>query len=159
MGTLEKMAMLQVIDGKWRDHLREMDDLKEGIHLRGYGQKDPLVEYKTEAFKMFMELMELISDEVLGIVFKFFPERIEQLPTQRGRRPLRREDMVMTHEPSTGSGFQANREPVAAGAGEQPLQAGARPQKIQPIRVAEKVGRNDPCPCGSGKKYKNCHGA
>ncbi len=159
MAALERMAVLQVIDNKWRDHLREMDDLKEGIHLRGYGQKDPLVEYKTEAFKMFMELMELIADEVLNIVFKFFPERPEQVPVQRGRRPFRREDMVLTHESALGVGFRANREPVPAAAGPQHAQTGARPQKVMPIRVAEKVGRNDPCPCGSGKKYKNCHGA
>src|SRR3990170_4061179 len=109
MSTLEKMAMLQVIDAKWRDHLREMDDLKEGIHLRGYGQKDPLVEYKTEAFKMFMELMGLVQDDALNIVFKFFPERVEQVPVQRGRRPMRREDMVMTHESALGAGFEANK--------------------------------------------------
>ena len=158
MSTLEKMAMLQVIDAKWRDHLREMDDLKEGIHLRGYGQKDPLVEYKGEAFKMFMELMGLISNEALNIVFKYFPERIEQVPAQRTRRPLRREDMVMTHESATGAGLVANKEPVPGGGNGQPMHAGGRPPKIQPIRVGEKVGRNDPCPCGSGKKYKNCHG-
>jgi len=158
MGTLEKMAMLQVIDAKWRDHLREMDDLKEGIHLRGYGQKDPLVEYKGEAFKMFMSLMEIVADEVVNVVFKFFPERIDQLPAQRGRRPFRREDLVMSHESALGAGFDGSREAVPAGGGE-PMQAGQRGQKIQPVRVAEKVGRNDPCPCGSGKKYKNCHGA
>jgi len=159
MSTLEKMAMLQVIDAKWRDHLREMDDLKEGIHLRGYGQKDPLVEYKTEAFKMFMELMELISNDALNIVFKFFPERVEQVPVQRGRRPMRREDMVMTHESALGAGFEGNKEAVPGGGNGQQGQAGPRPPKVQPIRVGEKVGRNDPCPCGSGKKYKNCHGA
>ncbi|MEX1140217.1 MAG: preprotein translocase subunit SecA [Bacteroidota bacterium] len=158
MGTLEKMAMLQVIDAKWRDHLREMDDLKEGIHLRGYGQKDPLVEYKAEAFKMFMTLMEIVADEVVNVVFKFFPERIDQLPAQRGRRPLRREDLVMSHESAIGAGFDGSSEAVPAGEG-QPMRAGQRSQKIQPVRVAEKVGRNDPCPCGSGKKYKNCHGA
>ncbi|MEP0821223.1 MAG: preprotein translocase subunit SecA [Ignavibacterium sp.] len=158
MGRLEKMAMLQVIDSKWRDHLREMDDLKEGIHLRGYGQKDPLVEYKTEAFKMFMNLMELVADEVLSIVFKFFPERVDQIPTQRARRPVR--DLVMTHDSALGAGFEANREPVPAGGDGQQFQAGGRPaQKIQPVRVGAKIGRNDPCPCGSGKKYKNCHGA
>jgi len=158
MGMLERMAMLQVIDAKWRDHLREMDDLKEGIHLRGYGQKDPLVEYKTEAFRMFMELMDLIEDEVIDIVFKFFPETPEQLPAQRARRPVRPQEMVMTHESALGAGFQANREPIPAGATEH-AQAGKGPQKQQPVRVGAKIGRNDPCPCGSGKKYKNCHGA
>jgi preprotein translocase subunit SecA len=158
MGMLERMAMLQVIDAKWRDHLREMDDLKEGIHLRGYGQKDPLVEYKTEAFRMFMELMDLIEDEAIDIVFKFFPETPEQLPAQRARRPVRAQEMVMTHESALGAGFQANREPIPAGATEH-AQAGKGPQKQQPVRVGAKIGRNDPCPCGSGKKYKNCHGA
>jgi preprotein translocase subunit SecA len=158
MGMLERMAMLQVIDAKWRDHLREMDDLKEGIHLRGYGQKDPLVEYKTEAFRMFMELMDLIEDEAIDIVFKFFPETPEQLPTQRARRPLRPQEMVMTHESALGAGFQGNREPIPAGATEH-AQAGKGPQKQLPVRVGAKIGRNDPCPCGSGKKYKNCHGA
>jgi preprotein translocase subunit SecA len=161
MRTLEKIMTLQVIDSKWRDHLREMDDLKEGIHLRGYGQKDPLVEYKTESFKMFMELMDLIEEEVTSLVFKLYPERPEQLPPQRGRRPLRREDMVLTHESALGSGFIGNREAVPAGGGgnsARGVQPG-QPQKVQQIRVAEKIGRNDPCPCGSGKKYKNCHGA
>ena len=160
MARLERMAMLQVIDTKWRDHLREMDDLKEGIHLRGYGQKDPLIEYKTEAFKMFMVLMEQIADEVITIVFKFFPERPEQIQVQRPRRPVRAQDMVLTHESSTGAGFQANREPIASGPSEHHGPSARAPQqKQQPIRVEEKVGRNDPCPCGSGKKYKNCHGA
>ncbi len=154
MGTLEKIAMLQVIDAKWRDHLREMDDLKEGIHLRGYGQRDPLVEYKSEGFKMFMELMKMIGDEVVSMVFKLYPERPEQLPTQRIRRPRQ---VMLSHESAQGAGFQgpptADREPVS-GDGRAP--AG---QKLQPVRVGEKIGRNDPCPCGSGKKYKNCHGA
>ena len=157
MGMLERMAMLQVIDNKWRDHLREMDDLKEGIHLRGYGQKDPLVEYKTEAFKMFMVLMEQIADEVVNIVFKFFPETPEQIPTQRTRRPLRTQEMTMTHESALGAGFEGNREAIPAGGTGAP-QPAKPPQKQAPVHVEEKVGRNDPCPCGSGKKYKNCHG-
>ena len=159
MTTLEKMAMLQVIDMKWRDHLREMDDLKEGIHLRGYGQRDPLVEYKTESFKMFMELMDLIADEVLNMIFKLYPERTEQLPVQRGRRPVRREDMVLTHDSALGAGFAANKEPISSTEGPQKAQEPKNVQRVQQIRVAPKIGRNDPCPCGSGKKYKNCHGA
>ena len=160
MATLEKMVTLQVIDSKWREHLREMDDLKEGIHLRGYGQKDPLVEYKTEAFKMFMELMELIENETLSMVFKLYPERPEQLPTQRLRRPV---NMTLSKDSATGAGFEGNREPVpgeeARGPGG-PVGRGPTPppRPQQPVRVEEKVGRNDPCPCGSGKKYKNCHG-
>ncbi|MBI5464293.1 MAG: preprotein translocase subunit SecA [Ignavibacteriales bacterium] len=155
MATLEKMAMLQVIDSKWRDHLREMDDLKEGIHLRGYGQKDPLVEYKGESFRMFMELMDLISDDVLGMVFKLYPERADQLPAHRVRRPV---NITFTHDSALGAGLAANREPVS-GDEARHVGVGGPPRKVQPIRVAEKIGRNDPCPCGSGKKYKNCHGA
>ncbi|MCU0411415.1 MAG: preprotein translocase subunit SecA [Bacteroidetes bacterium] len=159
MSTLERMAMLQVIDSKWRDHLREMDDLKEGIHLRGYGQKDPLVEYKSESFRMFMELMDLIASDVLNMVFKLYPERPEQLPIARPRRPLRREDMTLTHASADGAGFAAARQPIP-GAGHEGEGREAPPaaNKVQPVRVADKVGRNDPCPCGSGKKYKNCHG-
>ena len=158
MSMLEKMAMLQVIDNKWRDHLREMDDLKEGIHLRGYGQKDPLVEYKGEAFKMFIELMELIASDVLNMVFKLYPERPEQMQMQRGRRQTRHEDMVLTHDSATGAGFAANKEPVPSGDGQQRAQQPGN-QRVQQIRVGPKTGRNEPCPCGSGKKYKNCHGA
>jgi preprotein translocase subunit SecA len=159
MATLEKMVMLQVIDSKWRDHLREMDDLKEGIHLRGYGQRDPLVEYKTESFKMFMELMDLIANDALDMVFKLYPERMEELPAQRARRPVRREEMTLTHDSALGAGFAGNKEPVSAASGPQRTQEPRAGQKVQQIRVAPKIGRNDPCPCGSGKKYKNCHGA
>jgi preprotein translocase subunit SecA len=159
MGELEKMVMLQVIDTKWRDHLREMDDLKEGIHLRGYGQKDPLVEYKGEAFKMFMELMDLIASEVLNLVFKLYPEKPEQLPIQRSRRPMRREEMVLTHDSALGAGFASNKEPVHSNDERQRHSNVQTGQRVQQIRVAPKVGRNEPCPCGSGKKYKNCHGA
>jgi preprotein translocase subunit SecA len=159
MTMLEKMAMLQVIDEKWRDHLREMDDLKEGIHLRGYGQKDPLVEYKGEAFKMFMELMDMIATDSLNMVFKFYPEHTEQLPTQRARRSTRREDIVLTHDSAIGAGFATNKAPVTSTDGPQRAQQQSSGQKVQQIRSGPKIGRNDPCPCGSGKKYKNCHGS
>ena len=159
MGTLEKMVSLQVIDARWRDHLRELDELKEGIHLRGYGQKDPLIEYKGEAFKMFMELIAMVADQTLDMVFKMFPERLEELPAARARRPVRPENLVLSHESAMGAGYRESKEPVPSGAGPQAARAPERSQKQQPIRVAEKVGRNDPCPCGSGKKYKNCHGA
>jgi preprotein translocase subunit SecA len=151
VARIEKMVVLQVIDEKWKDHLREMDDLKEGIHLRAYGQKDPLVEYKTEGFRMFMDLLDQINTETVGLVFKLFPAVAQPLPVRGPQRP---QQIRATHEASTGLGFQANREPVAGGTGTQPPRAG----KPQPIQVGEKIGRNDPCPCGSGKKYKQCHG-
>jgi preprotein translocase subunit SecA len=152
MAQLEKMVVLQVIDEKWKDHLREMDDLKEGIHLRAYGQKDPLVEYKTEAFRMFMDLLDLMNTEILTSVFRLFPAAVQQMPSRVAQRPP--QQIRLSHDSALGMGFQANREPIPGAAGEGPPQAG----KAQPVRVGEKIGRNDPCPCGSGKKFKHCHG-
>jgi preprotein translocase subunit SecA len=158
MGNMEKLVMLQTIDSKWRDHLREMDDLKEGIHLRGYGQKDPLVEYKTEAFKMFMEMMEMLSDEVSSMAFKLYPERIEQLPAQRARR-LPPRNLQMTHANADGAGLYGAEESLPPAHQRAGQQSGRPPGvKQTPVVVGEKIGRNDPCPCGSGKKYKACHG-
>jgi len=152
MGRIEKMVVLQVIDEKWKDHLREMDDLKEGIHLRAYGQKDPLVEYKTEGFRMFMELLEMIDSEIVSTVFKLFPAPTQELPIRGPQRPP--QVVRTTHDSALGMGFQANREPVPGSSGGDP----SKPGKPQPVQVGEKIGRNDPCPCGSGKKYKQCHG-
>jgi preprotein translocase subunit SecA len=156
MGNVERLAMLQVIDVRWKEHLREMDDLKEGIHLRAYGQKDPILEYKGEAFNMFIEMIGMINREALNLVFKLFPETTEQMPMPRARRPLHREQLTMTHDAATGLGFHANREPVEGSDNTRVAQPSA--PKVQQLRADEKIGRNDPCPCGSGKKYKNCHG-
>jgi preprotein translocase subunit SecA len=159
---LEKMVTLQVIDEKWKDHLREMDDLKEGIHMRAYGQKDPLIEYKGEAFRMFTQLLEFITTETIQLIFKLYPTVAQPVPVRRARTP-RQEEMQLTHQESVGMGLSASRpmqsndepaspEEAQRGGGQRPV------KKIQPIHVGEKVGRNDPCPCGSGKKYKQCHG-
>ncbi|HUL43201.1 MAG TPA: preprotein translocase subunit SecA [Bacteroidota bacterium] len=157
--NLERMVSLQVIDERWKDHLREMDDLKEGIHLRAYGQKDPIVEYKTEAFNMFVELLDLVSNDSLNLVFKLFPQQAEEETVRRQPRVRRPQQMTLTHAASQGMGFQANHEPAereeSGGDAAPQRQTAAKPQ---PVHVGEKVGRNDPCPCGSGKKYKNCHG-
>jgi preprotein translocase subunit SecA len=144
MARLERYAMLSVIDQKWKEHLREMDDLKEGIGLRAYGQKDPLVEYKGESFKLFVTLLDEIRNDVVSFSFKFFPHAPGEVQQQR-RQPVTR--MTESKQVATNIGLQAPRQgsPQVAG-------------KMQPIQVAEKVGRNDPCPCGSGKKYKQCHG-
>jgi preprotein translocase subunit SecA len=147
MARLERYAVLSVIDHKWKEHLREMDDLKEGIGLRAYGQKDPLVEYKGEAFKLFVMLLEQIRDEVVSFAFKFFPQAPDEIQSRR-RQPARR--MVISKQDTTNIGLSGNRTPAEG----EPQQAG----KLQPVQVDEKIGRNDPCPCGSGKKYKNCHG-
>jgi len=143
MSRLERYAMLSVIDQKWKEHLREMDDLKEGIGLRAYGQKDPLVEYKAESFKLFVSLLEQIRNEVVSFSFKFFPHAPGEVQQQR-RQPLTR----MTESKAVTTNIGLQQKPSSAQV------AG----KLQPVKVMEKVGRNDPCPCGSGKKYKNCHG-
>lgn len=142
MARLERYATLHVIDEKWKDHLREMDDLKEGIGLRAYGQKDPLLEYKGEAFKLFITLVEEIRNEIVSFCFKFFPQQPEEI--QNRRIPVQRMNMV---KDSTGDlGLQGGED------------EGAKRGKQQPIKVEVKIGRNDPCHCGSGKKYKQCHG-
>lgn len=146
MARLERYAMLSVIDQKWKEHLREMDDLKEGIGLRAYGQKDPLVEYKGESFKLFVTLLEEIRNDVVSFSFKFFPHAPAEVQQQR-RQPASR--ITESKQVTTNIGLQAGQRQVAS-----PQHAG----KVQPVRVMEKVGRNDPCPCGSGKKYKQCHG-
>jgi preprotein translocase subunit SecA len=146
MAALERYSVLTVIDQKWKEHLREMDDLKEGIGLRAYGQKDPLIEYKGEAYNLFISLLNQIRNETVSSVFKFFPQNPNEVPEQR-RRPARGR-LIETKQNTVGIGMSKNpgqSDPATAG-------------KIQPIRVEEKVGRNDPCPCGSGKKYKQCHG-
>ncbi len=144
MRQLERFAMLRAIDEKWREHLYEMDQLKEGIGLRAYGQKDPLIEYKSEGFRMFKEMLAAIDEQVLEFVIK---AQVAEPPPVRRRMPPQ---MTTVHHATTGMGFASR-----GGAQPQPQQAG----KPQPIVVEQKIGRNDPCPCGSGKKYKKCHGA
>ena len=142
MARLERYAVLSVLDHKWKEHLREMDDLKEGIGLRAYGQKDPLIEYKGEAFKLFVELLNQIRNESVSFAFKFFPQAAEEVQRRR-TAPIR----MMESKQSTENIGLSNRPPQTNPEG-----------KVQTVRVENKIGRNDPCPCGSGKKYKQCHG-
>jgi preprotein translocase subunit SecA len=144
MARLEQFAVLNTIDNKWRDHLREMDDLKEGIGLRAYGQKDPLLEYKAEAYNLFITLLEELRNEVVTFCFKFWPQAPVEVQSRRTAPATR----IQTIKDSADNlGLRAT----------QPEGAQSN-VKAKPIRVEPKVGRNDPCPCGSGKKYKNCHG-
>ncbi len=151
MARIERYAVLSVIDDKWKEHLREMDDLKEGIHLRAYGQKDPLVEYKTEAFNLFVTLLESIRNETIFFCFKFFPQAPEEIQQKRRQQPVQR--MRQIKDSAQGMGVRGGN---GEGAEEARAAIGGKPQ---PVVAEEKVGRNDPCPCGSGKKFKNCHGA
>tara|TARA_Y100000588_G_scaffold394329_1_gene514213 strand:+ start:93 stop:3302 length:3210 start_codon:yes stop_codon:yes gene_type:complete len=148
---LERMVYLSIIDEKWKEHLREMDDLKEGIGLRGYGQKDPLVEYKREGFGMFVELLDDINRETVRTLYRI---PIDEAPA----RPRTTSRLSLVHEDAAGMGFAPVAPPppqeTATNASE-----GEGRQKQRPVRVEAKVGRNDPCPCGSRKKYKRCHGA
>lgn len=137
MRFLEKTFMLQVIDHHWKDHLLGMDHLRDGIGLRGYGQKDPLIEYKREGFDLFAGMMDRVKSDTLDRLFHVQAVRHE------GEEPAPPPQPIISNPPPK---LTLNR-------GDEPITAQAPAQ-----RTENKVGRNDPCPCGSGKKYKKCHG-
>jgi len=146
----EKSVMLQVLDNSWKEHLAAMDYLRQGIHFRGYAQKDPKQEYKREAFEMFTNLLEHIKYEVIGILFKVQVRQEEDVHALDEQMQAPRE---MHFEHAQAPALDAYEESLLAA--EQDDVATAE----QPfIREGHKVGRNDPCPCGSGKKFKQCHG-
>ncbi|RKY67932.1 MAG: preprotein translocase subunit SecA [Candidatus Latescibacterota bacterium] len=159
---LERMAYLSTIDEKWKEHLYEMDLLKEGIGFRAYGQKDPLIEYKNEAFRMFVEMLEIINEETLKLVFR---ASFQEEPVYAGSVP---EQVRVVHPDAAGMGFKQGRAVPASGPsvpkattvsrGAITETAGRETKRPTPVRVGKKIGRNDPCPCGSGKKYKKCCG-
>lgn len=148
MGRVERFATLSVIDEKWREHLRDMDELKEGINFRAYGQKDPLVEYKMDGFKLFGEMLNSISKEIINMIFKFTTRSPEEQMESRRPRGVDTSRLRTEHSSGTGMGYIGGSDPAQ----------NQDQSKRQPVKVENKVGRNDPCPCGSGKKYKNCHG-
>ncbi len=153
IAQIERFAMLTVIDDKWKEHLREMDDLKEGINFRAYGQKDPLIEYKRDGFEIFVQMLEDISKEVINFVFKFTIQGEQKEQIQPRQRPLASQRLQTIKASATGAGFKMSPEQSDNMSDQDPGEV-----KKMPIKVGPKVGRNDPCPCGSGKKYKNCHG-
>jgi preprotein translocase subunit SecA len=170
----ERMIMLSVLDSQWKDHLLSMDHLKEGIGLRGYGQHDPLVEYKKESFDMFEAMLQRFQEDTAR--YLYLMQIIERPPDRavdgaadrapepgssakqgtggNGHRPPR---LVATSADDLEEAFMRRKRReleqarMAGGGDAQPVQ--------QVVRGQEKVGRNDPCPCGSGKKFKKCHGA
>lgn len=149
MAQVERFAMLSVIDEKWKEHLREMDDLKEGINFRAYGQKDPLIEYKTDGFKLFAEMLDSIAGDVVGFLFKFTTQTPEDVTIQ-SPRAVNTSRMRAVHQSSSGMGY------VGAGVEEN---GNVDPSmKKSPIKVGEKMGRNDACPLDPNKKFKNCCG-
>jgi preprotein translocase subunit SecA len=139
---LQKLVLLMTIDTRWREHLREMDELKKGIGLRGYGQKDPVLEYKKEAYGKYEEMVRAFQTEVTKLLFR----------AQLRQAPVRRQAPVHAHKEEAASGIPAS----AANPNSPAAQAGQEQGKPKPVTVKKKVGRNDPCPCGSGKKYKKC---
>ncbi len=150
MRTHEKFVMLQVVDQQWKDHLLAIDHLKEGIGLRGYGQRDPLVEYKKESFELFTLMKERIEDQTIQYLFRLQPAERQAEPssTEEAEPAPRRPVAMPTRKPS-----RVNYSYGAAA-------SGGQDGKVETVHRNEpKVGRNDPCPCGSGKKYKKCHGA
>jgi len=154
---LERLIMLNSIDNLYQAHLYNMDDLRQNVQLRSYGQRDPLVEYKQEAFKIYQTLMTGIKDAVATNLFRLQIRR-QPIPGAPGEDAHARPAAPPLPMPPRPAAFQTVHqqlgqfEGTAAGRPAQP----AQPQTIH--RDTPKVGRNDPCPCGSGKKYKNCHG-
>jgi preprotein translocase subunit SecA len=147
MQEIEKQIMLQVLDGLWKEHLANMDHLRQGIGLRAFAQKNPKQEYKRESFELFQEMLDSLKHEVVKILARVEPvtqEQMEEMERQR-LQALAEQKMQLEHA-------QAN-----ALAGEDG-EVEPDPEHTPYVRADQKVGRNDPCPCGSGKKYKQCHG-
>jgi preprotein translocase subunit SecA len=146
----ERYVVLQILDAHWREHLAALDHLRQGIHLRGYAQKNPKQEYKREAFELFGAMVEAVKLEVTKTLTAV------QIRTQDDIKPDDESHVenVRPIHPSSGGAVEA--EPDSAGNGDVAIAEAATKKK--PVRVGQKVGRNDPCPCGSGKKYKHCHG-
>jgi preprotein translocase subunit SecA len=173
----QRMIMLQIVDTQWKDHLYSLDHLKEGIGLRGYGQRDPLVEYKKESFQMFQALMDRIDEEILRWTFLYQPvvmpdagpegEAVEPAPLRlRAAAPVaaraREPELAFVGRPAprnlTFNDPSASPSTFARAVAPREAQGGTD-EVLTVRREGPKVGRNDPCPCGSGKKYKKCHGS
>ncbi len=179
MRWLERRIILDVVDTQWKDHLLSLDHLKEGIGLRGYAQKDPIVEFKKEAFILFEDMMARIDNETIRYLFHIQIQQAEKHPDEMQVRP----EAQRGPAPLRSGGAQVAVASAAARASEPPPQhlpevarqlerkqqrqqrelqyqtGPAQAEAPKPVRAGAKVGRNDPCPCGSGKKYKKCHGA
>ena len=167
---VERDIMLQVVDQQWKDHLYSLDHLKEGIGLRGYGQRDPLVEYKKESFQMFQAMKERVDQEIVSYLWRLRPV-VSEDPRPVVRQAPPRQSLILNNpsehatpfgEPPSFFGAPPQAAPPALpqGRAPQPARVGGDDAEVKTVRNdGPKVGRNDPCPCGSGKKYKKCHGA
>jgi len=138
---IEKAVMLQVLDSQWKEHLAMMDQLRQGIHLRGYAQKNPKQEYKRESFEMFSEMLGRIKHEVITILSRVQVRSDEEIEALEAQRRQQSGEIEYQHEATSALGSNEKED-----------------EHTPFVRGEKKVGRNDPCPCGSGKKYKQCHG-
>ncbi|MFH1245254.1 MAG: preprotein translocase subunit SecA [Candidatus Omnitrophota bacterium] len=156
---LVRIVLLQIIDAKWKDHLYNMDFLREGIGLRGYGGRDPLVEYQREAFDMFSRMIESVKDEALEFIFKVHPVKEERVSSVFSRLPQKLEhpsSVPLEDLPSLAQGRKEGSFSLESPSEVAPPASAEPPRPFK--REERKVGRNEPCPCGSGKKYKKCCG-
>ncbi|MBV6405889.1 MAG: preprotein translocase subunit SecA [Flavobacteriales bacterium] len=161
--SVEKFITLATIDHEWKEHLREMDDLRRNVQNASLEQKDPLLIYKLESFNLFKDMVDRVNGEVIGFLsgagLPTAQPSVQQ--AQAPRAPQQRLQTSRTdvpgYGPSSSTGAAPRSAPSAQRTAPPPPQA-APPRPVQPVRVEKKVGRNDPCPCGSGKKYKQCHG-
>jgi preprotein translocase subunit SecA len=150
MRHFEKAVMLQVLDSMWKEHLAAMDYLRQGIHLRGYAQKNPIQEYKLEAFELFTQLLNRIKTEVISILTRV---RVRAEEDVQAVEEQRRSNVAMQYEHAEAAAMAA-----AGGGGDVAADDQDQETHTPYVRDGRKVGRNEPCPCGSGKKYKQCHG-
>jgi preprotein translocase subunit SecA len=171
MRQTERIVMLQVIDNQWKDHLLSMDELKQGIGNRAYGQKDPLVEYKKESYELFTAMMDRIEDEAVrylfflqvntnaGPVLPFPTEDEEEEEVEAPARPEASEQQRLQAKSAMQDFTRNLQRKKDKELSELQFGGGDGSTSAKPVQVGAKVGRNDPCPCGSGKKYKKCHGS
>jgi preprotein translocase subunit SecA len=165
---VERDIMLQIVDSQWKDHLYSLDHLKEGIGLRGYGQKDPLIEYKKESFLLFQAMKDRVDEEIVRYLWWLRPVLNDDAAPVRRRTPPRQAPLIL-NDPSaestsilSGARRQAAEpaSPFGPSHDKRPPRVGGDDAPVHTVRREEpKVGRNDPCPCGSGKKFKKCHGS
>ena len=178
MRHVEKDVMLRMLDQHWRDHLAAMDYLRQGIHLRGYAQKDYRYEYKREAFELFAAMLERVKFETVSMLSKIEVRTQEEVDREEEERRQRLMRALQAQHAEAGSVLAGEGEPRRSRGEPPPRRAGRsrvprRPRRQRRAAVAaagaepqgtfvrseRKVGRNEPCPCGSGKKFKHCHGA
>jgi preprotein translocase subunit SecA len=148
--SYEKIITLSLIDDAWKEHLRELDDLRQSVQNASYEQKDPLLIYKFESFKLFGDMLSKINKDVLTALFKGHIENQEQQAPPKEARKM--------PKPQNQPKLKTSRDDIYSGGENGGSVMAEQAVKHEPVKVGEKIGRNDPCPCGSGKKYKNCHG-